>query len=83
MTSTNAGCGSATTSSGEGAIAGEEWGLVGREFWVVLGLDWGLRMVCGGAKIDQTVVVVLVGLSSSEGGGRSPYSPPSISQRGF
>ncbi|KAK9195079.1 hypothetical protein WN943_003196 [Citrus x changshan-huyou] len=69
VTSTNAGCGSATTSSGEGAIAGEEWGLVGREFWVVLGLDWGLRMVCGGAKIDQTVVVVLVGLSSSEGGG--------------
>lgn len=98
VTPTNAGCGSAAASSGEGAIAGEEWGLVGREFWVVLGLDWGLRMVCGGAKIDegfrrvggailalldQTVVVVLVGLSSSEGGGRSPYSPPSISQRGF
>ncbi|KAH9655868.1 Cinnamyl alcohol dehydrogenase 5 [Citrus sinensis] len=62
VASTNAGCGSATTSSGEGAIAGEEWGLVRREFWVVLGLDWGLRMVCGGAKIDQTVVVVLVGI---------------------
>ena len=83
MASTNVGCGNATTSLGEGAIAGEEWGQVGREFWVVLGLDWGLRMVCGGAKIDQTVVVVLVGLSSSEGGGRSPYSPPSISQRDF
>ncbi|KAH9659905.1 transmembrane 9 superfamily member 5 [Citrus sinensis] len=34
-------------------------------------------MVCGGAKIDQTVVVVLVGLSSSEGGAVSSRSATS------
>lgn len=58
----------------------------------ILGLFWDLRRVWGGVKIveglrrvagailvllDQTLVV---GLSSSaeEGGGRSPYNPPSI-----
>lgn len=55
---------------------------------VVLGLNCALRMVCGGAKrrvegailalLDQTEDVVLVDLSSSEGGERSPYNPPSI-----
>lgn len=57
-----------------------------------LGLAWDLRTVWGGEKreaglrrvagailvlVDQTLVV---GFSSSaeEGGGRSPYSPPSI-----
>lgn len=82
--------------TGDGRIIGEFWPLV----WGfrVLGLDWDLRMVCGGAKIDeglrrvggailaavdQTLAVVVVGLSSSEGGGRSPYNPPNISTRGL
>lgn len=69
---------------------------MGWGFWV-LGLDWDLRMVCGAkiedgfrrvggailAVVDQTLEVVVVGLSSSEGGGRSPYNPPSISTCGL
>lgn len=58
-----------------------------------LGLFWDLRIVCGGAKTDAGFrrvcgailvlldhTVVLLGFSSSaeDGGGRSPYNPPSI-----
>ena len=53
-------------------------------------------MVCGGAKteedlrsvggailalLDQTVVLLGLSSSAEEGGGRSPYNPPSISTR--
>lgn len=56
-------------------------------------MDWVLRMVWGGANglrsvgganfvvLDHTLVVVAADLSSSaedDGGGRSPYKPPSI-----
>lgn len=91
MTATKAGW---ARSSAEGRTEGDgvtegEGAVLGMGF---LGLLWDLRMVCGGAEteegfrrvggailalLDQTVELV-VGLSSSEGGGRSPYKPPSI-----
>jgi hypothetical protein len=57
-----------------------------------LGLLRGLKIVCGGAKagglrsvggailvlLDQTEEEFPLGFSSSVGGGRSPYNPPSI-----
>jgi hypothetical protein len=69
--------------------------ILGRAELDGLGLVCDLRIVCGGAKIEEGLrrvcgailvlldhTVELLGLSSSaeDGGGRSPYSPPSILQ---